>query len=304
MKAGVLLNSRQLQYAILLSQIRNFSQVAEKLDITQPALSKQILHLESELGVKLFDRNTNPLTLTPAGEHFIQEAQDILYREDQLLRSMDKFKSGEEGRLVIGISPFRSLYLIPPIVKKVREKYPRVQIFLHETNSDTLRKEVAEGKYDFAIINLPVDDSVLDVTPIEPDTLVLAVPNSMTEGLQYEKNGDFYELDLKSCQELPFIAVGQSQEMRQLFDKLCSAADFHPHIAMEVVGVTTAWAMTHAGIGATLLPYQFIMEERFDGDITLFTIKDNAYSRQPAIITRRGQFLSDYAKYAIELLLN
>ena len=63
------MNSRQLHYAILLSQIRNFSQVAEKLDITQPALSKQILNLENELGVKLFDRNTIPLTLTPAGEH-------------------------------------------------------------------------------------------------------------------------------------------------------------------------------------------------------------------------------------------
>ena len=296
------MNSRQLHYAILLSQIRNFSQVAEKLDITQPALSKQILNLENELGVKLFDRNTIPLTLTPAGEHFVQEAQDLLYREDQLLRSMDKFKSGEEGRLTIGISPFRSLYLIPPVVKKIKEKFPGIQIFLHETNSDTLRKEAAEGRYDFAIINLPVDESVLDVTLIEPDTLVLAVPNTMLDGLEYAKTATLPQIDLKSCKDLPFIVVGQSQEMRQLFDKLCTAADFHPHIAMEVVGVTTAWAMSHAGIGATLLPLQFISGDQFDEKTTLFTLKDNIYSRQPAIVTRRGQFLSEYAKYAIELL--
>ena len=66
------MNSRQLQYAIALSEIRNFSQVAEKLNISQPALSKQILSLENELGVKLFDRATTPLLVTPAGQQFIQ----------------------------------------------------------------------------------------------------------------------------------------------------------------------------------------------------------------------------------------
>lgn len=296
------MNSRQLQYAILLSQMRNFSQVAEKLNISQPALSKQILNLERELGVRLFDRNSVPLTMTPAGEHFVQEAQDLIYREDQLLRSMDQYKSGAAGKLVIGISPFRSLYLIPGIVKKVRDKYPGIQISLHEANSDNLRKESAEGKYDFAVINLPVDESVLEITPIEPDTLVLAVPNELLSKLPPVTGGNLSEIDLRDCKELPFIVVGQTQEMRQLFDRLCALADFRPNIAMEVVGVTTAWAMAHAGIGATLLPLQFILDDKFDDSITLFTIKGNPFSRQPVVVTRRGQYLSEYARYAISLL--
>lgn len=296
------MNSRQLQYAIKLSETLNFSQVAEQLNISQPALSKQILSLESELGVKLFDRSSVPLTLTPAGEHFIREAQDLLYKEDQLLRSMDKFKSGEVGRLVIGISPFRSLYLIPHIATKIREKFPGIQIFLHETNSDQLRKEVADGRYDFAIINLPVDESVLDVIPLEPDTLVLAVPNEMLDKIPVAKSGYLTEIDLRDCRDLPFIAVGQTQEMRRLFDKLCAGADFHPQISMEVVGVTTAWAMAHAGMGATLLPLQFISDDEFDDSISLFTLKGNNFFRQPAIVTRRGQYLSEYARLAINLL--
>ena len=76
------MNYRQLQYAIALSETRNFSQVADKLKISQPALSKQILSLENDLGVKLFDRSTVPLTVTPAGEHLIREAKELLYRED------------------------------------------------------------------------------------------------------------------------------------------------------------------------------------------------------------------------------
>ena len=60
------MNTRQMQYAVLLSEIRNFSQVADKLKISQPALSKQIINLENEVGVKLFDRDNSPIALTPA----------------------------------------------------------------------------------------------------------------------------------------------------------------------------------------------------------------------------------------------
>ena len=134
------MNSRQLQYAILLSQIRNFSQVAENLNISQPALSKQILSLESELDLKLFDRTTTPLTVTPAGQYFLQEAQELLYKEDQLLRSMDRFKSGEAGQLVIGVTPFRSSYLIADIVKACRTAFPHIQVKLQEAGTDILRK--------------------------------------------------------------------------------------------------------------------------------------------------------------------
>lgn len=296
------MNSRQLQYAILLAKVRNFSQVAEKLSITQPALSKQIGNLEKELGILLFDRSTVPLTLTPAGEAFIRDAQDLLYREDQLLRSMERYKSGEAGRLTIGISPFRTLYMIPKIVKQVRERFPGIQVNLHETGSDALRREAAEGKYDFAIVNLPVDESMLDVIPLEPDTLVLAVPNGMLHLLHNAPEEPLAPIDLSDCGQLPFVVVGPSQEMRQLFDRLCAQANFHPNIAMEVVGVTTAWAMAHTGIGAALLPLQFINDEFFDRDVTLFTIRNNPYRRQPAVVMRRGQYLSEYAQYAISLL--
>ena len=143
------MNSRQLQYAVVLSQTLNFSQAADQLGISQPSLSKQILSLESELGIRLFDRNHSPMTITPAGDFFIQEAKELLYKEDQLAKGLERFKTGENGRLVIGVTPFRSLYLMPPLVKKIRERYPGVQVVLHEASSAQLSKEAAEGKFDF-----------------------------------------------------------------------------------------------------------------------------------------------------------
>ncbi len=293
------MNSRQLQYAIMLADVRNFSLLAEKLNITQPALSKQIQSLEKDLGVKLFDRSTTPLELTPAGEFFILKAEELLYEEEQLLQALGRFRTGEEGRLLIGISPFRCTYLIPDVVKKIRDRFPGVQVVLHEAGSDALRKEAAEGKFDFAIVNLPVDDSVLEVTPIQQDTLVLAVPKTLCAQLSDSQKK---ELDLAACQNLPFVVVGKNQEMRRLFDKLCAGAGFHPHIASEVVGLNTAWALAHAGVGATLLPLQFVSHANFDDNLCVFKLKDTVSQRQPVIVRRRGQYLSDYARFAIEIL--
>ena len=290
------MNSRQLQYALALAEVRNFSQLAEKLNITQPALSKQILALERELGIKLFDRNTSPLSLTPAGEYYLREARELLYKEEQLSRALEQFKSGEQGRLTIGTTYFRASYLIPPLARKLQEQYPKVQLRLIEAGSEVLRREMADGKYDFAIINLPVNESVLEVTPLEPDQLGLAVTKELLPP-EWEARE---EISFAECKALPFVVASSGQEMRSLFDHLCAASGVRPTIAAEVIGLNTAFAMARAGIGAVLHPLQFLREQR--SEMKLLKLQDAAISRRPAIVTRKGQYLSPYAKYAMEVL--
>lgn len=299
------MNSRQLQYAIALSQVRNFSQVANQLNITQPALSKQISALEQEIGVKLFDRSTTPLTLTPAGEVFIRDARDLLYREDQLLRTMTAFRSGENSRLVIGISPFRCLYLIPDVIASLQRKFPGLQVILKETGSAQLHKDAVEGTFDFAIMNLPVDEAMLDVYPLKPEQIVLAVPDALASSIPTipaQPGEDYPAADLAGCENIPFVVLGQSQELRQLFDKLCITSGLRPKIAVEAVGITTAWALARSGIGAAILPAQFAENQHFREGISLFTLKHDSPIRQPVAVTRKGQYLSPYAQYAIDLL--
>lgn len=292
------MNTRQLQYAITLAKVRNFSQVADMLHISQPALSKQIINLEGELGLKIFDRSTTPLTLTAAGEYFIREAEELCYREEQLLRSMEQYKSGEAGRLTIGITPFRSSYLIPQVVKKIRDRYPGTMVKLHEAGNTQLRTDAQEGKFDFAVVNLPVDEAALDVMPLESDRLVLVAPKEYESMLDVTDDG----LDFRSCKELPFVVVGQSQEMRQLFEQLCFQADFSPNVAAEVVSLTTAWAMTCAGVGATILPLQYVKSMPRQENVFVAKLRDAVYFRQPAVITKRGQYLSEATRYAIQVL--
>lgn len=295
------MNSRQLQLAVLLGEMRSFSQVAEHLSISQPALSKQIIALEQDLGLKLFDRSTTPLSLTPAGEFFVQKARHLLWEEDQLVKTMERYKSGESGRLTIGISPFRSLYLMPAVIRQLKERFPGIQVVLAEQASAQLHKGITEGLYDFAIVNLPVDESILDVIPLEEDVLMLALPNKMLSLLPPSDFDSRTQIDFGECARLPFIALSPGQEMRLLFDKLCAMTSVTPEIHVEVVGMATAWTMVQSGIGAAILPGQFIRNSS-DGNITLFELKQSVFIRQPAIVTRHGQYLSPYAEYAIRLL--
>lgn len=296
------MNARQIQYALALSESLNFSQVSEQLGITQPALSKQIQSLEKDLGVKLFERNHSPLVLTPAGEYFVRNARELLYKEEQMRKALERFRTGESGSLVIGVTPFRSLYMMPEIVKKVRKRYPGITVSLHEVPTYQLRKEAEEGKVDLAVVNLPVDTSLLDVTPLEPDILVLAVHEDMTEDLSISCNGNFEEVEFAQFRDLPFVVMSPERELRELFEKLCASAEFYPTIAAEVMGVTSAWNLAQAGVGATLLPLQFVHNQHLDSHIRLYAVKNSIYARQPVLVTRHGQVRTPYAEYAIGLL--
>lgn len=298
------MNARQLKYAVVLSQTRNFSQAADQLGVSQPTLSKQIISLEKQLDIKLFDRDASPLRLTPAGEYFIRKARELLYTEDQLHKTLVQFKSGENGRLVIGVTPLRSMYLMPEVVRKIKKKFPNVQVVLHEAGSLQLHKDAAEGICDFVIVNLPVEDASLEVTPIKKERLVLAVPKDLTDKISVSGPAECATIELKDAKDLPFVVLGQGQELRQLFDRLCTIDEIHPNIAAEVVGVITAWAMARAGVGAVLLPLQFVKQGNYDENLTLYPLKEEIYTRQPAIVTRRNQYISEYAAYAMELLKN
>lgn len=292
------MNTKQMEYAVILSETGSFSLAAEKLGISQPALSKQIMALEKELGVQLFDRGMNPLALTAAGEHFIKEGKELLYQEAQLLKTIAQFKSGEKGQLVIGTSYFRSAYLLPGVVKKIRQKFPGVRVRLVEMGSAPLRKDAADGKFDFALVNLPVDEAALEVIPMEPDKLVLVVPEEMAA--KHPVLQDAHKVSFSQCGDLPFAVVSPGQEMRNLFDKLCSQAGIQPDITAEVVGLTTAWKMAQSGVAATLLPRQYVSVE--EGNVRVYEITDPVDLRQPAIVYKRGQYLSRFAKFAIEQL--
>ncbi len=295
------MNSRQLQYAIILSETRNFSNAAQRLGMSQPAFSKHIIALEEELGVKLFERNTSPLSLTAAGEFFIKKARELLLSEESVIEAMDRYKEGEKGKIVIGIAPFRSLYIMPRLIAAMKERFPEIMVSLIEKPLAELKKDLLDGEMDFAIMNMPVTEPELHAVSLPKDTLVMAIPKKMLcliDGNETPKRIK----NLSKCAKVPFVTVGEQQEMRKLFEKLCAVSDINPEIYASVNGVTTAWEIVKAGLAATLVPRQFAQKEAAIYDIELIEIQQKIYVRQPAVVTREGQVISEHIAFATEVI--
>ena len=292
------MNFRQMNYLVTLAETLNFSLAAEALGVSQPALSKQIISIEKEFGITLFNRSSVPLTLTPAGEEIVKQCKEMLYSQSQLQSIADEFKNGNKGRLIIGISPFRATYFLNDIILKLREKFTGLEIVLKETGSAELHKMAVEGKVDLAIINQPFDDALLDVIPLSEEKLVLAIPKNVSTKLL--KRG-IETPTLKNIEEFPFIALSKNQELRQMLNKLCATENVKLNVSVEVNGIATAWNLAQAGIGATVVPMSYA-ENVKTKNLTLVPLEAQSSVRKPAIVTKKGAFLTTFTAEAIKLL--
>ena len=294
------MNFRQMHYVVILAETLNFSQAADKLGITQPALSKQIISIENELGITLFNRSSVPFTLTSAGEEIVAHSKEMLRKEAELKKIADDYKSGNKGRLVIGISPFRATYFLTDVIKTLQKHFSGLEIVLKETNSNELHKLAVEGKVDLAIINLPFDDTQLDVIPLHEEKLVLVVPQELDEQL---KSRGIANPTIKDVEKFPFITVSKSQELRRMFDRLCAMSEVKPQIAVEVNGIATVWALASSGIGIAVVPLNYAQRTKTK-NVTLYELGTLDSIRRTTIVTQKGGHLTKYAAEAIRLIKN
>ncbi len=119
---------REFSYVSMLAQCGSFTKAASKLFITQPALSNYINKVEEELGVKLFDRSSNPLVLTYAGEQYLKRARGILNQMEDMRREMRDITHHKTGRLRIGFPSERIIYMLPLILAPFKTRYPGIDV--------------------------------------------------------------------------------------------------------------------------------------------------------------------------------
>src|SRR6185369_10016035 len=124
----------RLRSFVRLAERLHFGQTAELLHLSQPALSKQIRLLESEIGVPLFNRNRHGVSLTEAGKLFLIDAKDLVRRFDEVYEHGKRIAQGETGTLSIGFG-FSTVTLVPRIISRFRRQHPNVQIRLKDLAS-------------------------------------------------------------------------------------------------------------------------------------------------------------------------
>jgi len=144
---------QQLRYlAAIVENDLNITAAAERLHTSQPGVSKQLKQLEDELGFPIFLRQGRTLTkVTPAGKRVIDRALKILKEVQSIKRLADEQKGDGRGSLAIGTTHTQARYVLPPVIRKFREKYPDVELHLHQGTSEQIADMASRDRIDFAI---------------------------------------------------------------------------------------------------------------------------------------------------------
>lgn len=167
---------RHLRYFLAVAQERNFTKAAERLNMAQPPLSRQIQQLEAELGVTLFDRDSRPLALTPGGALFREQALQVIQRMDEMQGMMKRFVAAERPRFVIGFVPSIIYARLPRIIRGFRDAAPGVELSLVEMMSLEQITALKEGRIDVGFGRVRFDDPALRREILREERLIVALP--------------------------------------------------------------------------------------------------------------------------------
>ncbi len=160
------MNINQLEYLKELHLCASFSEAAQRLGITQPALSLQVQKLEEELDFKLVDRTKRPFGFTVEGEVFYQKSVEILKQIEQLKQISTELSEEVGGSLKVGIIPTLAPYLVPLFIRLLAKEYPALQMEVSEMKTGEIIAEIKLGNIDCGIISTPVSAKNIAITPL------------------------------------------------------------------------------------------------------------------------------------------
>ncbi|MGN6082581.1 LysR substrate-binding domain-containing protein [Trinickia sp.] len=251
----------QIRCFVAVAEELHFSRAAERLNMTQPPLSRQIRLLEHQIGTPLLDRTSRTVRLTAAGRSFLLEAARILRLAEEAAYTARRVAKGETGFLSIGFTAASGYGLLPTLVRLVHEHSPGVALTLKELVSRDQLKALASGQLDIGLLRPHVDSGELETAVLGNEGLVLAIPES--EADQWPEHPVAADLHGRALlMYSPYEADYFYRLTQAIFDRAGVVPDFVEHVAQ----IHTMLALVHAGIGAALIP-EAATRLRFQGVI-------------------------------------
>lgn len=287
------MNTTHLKYFLEVADAANITHAAEKLYISQQALSNQIQKLENSLGVKLFERKPT-LTLTYAGSRLYTYAKDILEREAALQKELEEIGEGERGSVTIGISYTRGRVFLPLILPEFHTRFPNVELKLHEGNSAQLKEELENGTVDIVI-------AADRFSKAEFETEAL-----MTEQLYWCGKPQFMDAVRKGeFSGIPFVLMIKENRIRMIIDSFFAKQGITPKIVTESDNIETVLSLAAEGMGVTVYPAQFLENRKNtvgEKDPLLYCpVGDKSTDTVLVAAWKKGRYMSRFERVFIDI---
>lgn len=242
------LHTEYLRYFVAVAEELHFGRAAARLSMAQQPLSRQIQRLESEVGVRLFKRTTRRVTLTPAGEVFLEETRKTLDALDRAVGEARRAERGEVGTLRVGYTATALYNLLPEVVRSFRESFPGVRLDLSEMGSAELEGAILAGDVQAAFLYGFAGGAGVESVVLRDERIVAALPED-------HPMAGRDAVCLRELAEEPFVFYPRHRGPG-LYDRLigfCREAGFSPEVAQEAAQEHTVVGLVASGVGVALV---------------------------------------------------
>ena len=270
----------------------NISNAARALYISQPYLSKYIRNLEKELGIELINRNVIPVTLTYAGERYLNYMEEIEQLYVKMKHEIEAITNMKKGRLKLGINPILGSHTLYNILPQFILNYPGIEIKLIEENAISMESLLLQNKIDICLNLLPIFNPDIIYENLYEENVFLVIP----PGHKY------YNPDQKTISHIPFHPRNLDREkfillkpelgLRRLTDEIFKRYSIQPNIVIETQNIESAFRLATSGVGLTIIPEGVVKKDTIQTDSNYYTIGNPTYKNKVVVSYKKGEILS------------
>lgn len=283
------MDTQDLRVFLAVVDYKSFSEAAEQIHVSQPAVSKRIANLESHLDTKLFDRISRKVFLTEAGELLLPKARGILNELENTRQEINALSGDISGTLSLAISHHLGLHRLPNLLKTFADRHRSIELDVHFSDSEKAYEGIAQGQFDLAVNTLsPEEKPRITALPLWRDKLCFVCAEN--HPLANSRNIDLTELSNYRCL-VPDLSTFTGRLLKDLFTRKGLA--LKP--VMSTNFLQTLSKMTEIGLGWSLLPRTLVTEHMVTLPI------DVELSRELGIIYHSERTLSAAAREFISI---
>lgn len=242
------MDTRLLNAFVVLAETEHFGEASSKLCISQPALTKQIKTLESQLGVTLFQRGRHGAKLTPEGQYLLSQSQSVL-RETRILEKQARQLSAPQKIELYAGFGLSSLNFITPLLAKFNHVHPDITVHIDDMPSNTMEDKLLLGELDLAFSRLPVTEPLKSISLVQ-ERLMLAIPTQTIMVLEADDDPLHYFNTLGLIQ----LSPEKGKKLYQQIHDFLKHHQIKSRVLQQSQDIQTQLALVAAGLGMALVP--------------------------------------------------
>lgn len=284
------MDMRALKYLLSLAERGSFTSAAREHFVTQPAVSIALRKLEEELGQRLYRIEGRTVVFTQAGEIALEYARRLSNIETELFQRMGDLEGLRRGRVSLGTIDAASIYVLPEVFSRFRERYTGIEVKLEISSTMILVNKMDAGQLDLVIGTVPIDaGEEYEIFPVFSEQLIVIAPPG--HSLAYRGT-----VPASSLAGHPFISFHEGSITRRIVERALDERGVSPLIAMAIDSPEAIKHLVSSGLGLAVLPRRVVRDELEKGSLAAIDVNGLSIERKLGLILRSGQYISATAR--------